>query len=152
MTSTSEQPADLRRRRHGLAALLSVTTAAHVLRPEWFLRMIPSWLPGGRDRLHTLATIAEATSAVLLWSRRTRRAGGAAAAATFLGVFLANIEAVRLGGYAGAPGWLSTRAAAIARLPLQVPLVWWSLQVTRGRRTPATSAPTSAGAAASAAG
>ena len=110
-----------------------MATVAHLLRPGWFLGMIPTWLPGGRERLHALATVAEGTSALLLWGRRTRRAGGAVAAATFLGVYLANIEAVRRGGYAAAPGWLGTRAAAIARLPLQVPLVWWSLRVMRGR-------------------
>ena len=133
VTSATGEPVGLRRRRHGLAALLSVATAAHVLRPAWFLGMIPSWLPGGRERLHALATVAEGVSAVLLWGRRTRRIGGGAAAVTFLGVSLANVEAVRRGGYAMAPGWLGTRAAAVLRLPLQVPLVWWSLRVMRGR-------------------
>ncbi len=133
LATATEEPTDLRVRRHGLAALLSVATVAHVLRPQWFLAMIPSWVPGGRDRLHALATLAEATAAVLLWFPRTARAGGVLAAATFVGVFPANVEAVRRGGYRGAPGWLSTRAAAIARLPLQVPLVWWAVRVARGR-------------------
>ena len=132
-SGSAPEPVDLRRRRYGLAALLSTATLAHVARPDWFLAMIPTWLPGGRDRLHALATVAEGVSAVLLWSRRTRRAGGAAAAVTLLGVYLANIEAVRRGGYTGAPGWLGTRGAAIARLPLQVPLVWWAVRVWRGR-------------------
>jgi uncharacterized membrane protein len=131
--ATHDEPVALRRRRYGLAVLLSIATVSHVLRPSWFLGMIPSWLPGGRRRLHRLATVAEAVSALLLWVPRTRRIGGAAAATTLLGVYLANIEAVRLGGYAGAPGWLSTRTAAILRLPLQVPLVWWAVRVARGR-------------------
>ena len=132
-TNSPDEAPDLRRRRHGLAALLTVAAVSHVVRPEWYLPMVPSWLPGGRERLHALATVAEAASAALLWRRRTRHIGGAAAAATFLGVYLANIEAVRRGGYTGAPGWLGTRAAAVARLPLQVPLVWWSVRVWRGR-------------------
>lgn len=132
-TGRPDEATDLRRRRLALAGLLSVATAAHVARPQWFLGMIPSWLPGDHERLHDMATVAEGAAAVLLWVPRTRRVGGALAAATFLGVFPANVEAVRRGGYGGATGWLSTRAAAIARLPLQAPLVWWSLRVARGR-------------------
>lgn len=131
--TTTEEPVDLRRRRRGLAALLTVTTVAHVVRPRWFLGMIPSWIPGDRDRLHALATVAEGVSALLLLLPGTRRAGGALAAATFLAVYPANIEAVRRGGYRGVPGWFGTRTAAIVRLPLQVPLVWWALRVMRGR-------------------
>lgn len=127
------EPEDLRRIRRGLAGLLTFMTVLHVARPELFLSMIPRWLPGDRERLHDAATVAEGISAALLWSRRTRRAGGAAAAATFLAVYPANVDAAVRGGYRGAPGWLSTRAAAIARLPLQVPLVWWAVRVMRGR-------------------
>ncbi len=123
----------MRRIRHGLAALLSFMTVLHVTRPELFLGMIPRWLPGSRERWHTAATAAEGVSAGLLWSRRTRRLGGALAALTFLGVFPANVDAAVRGGYRGAPGVLGTRAAAIARLPLQLPLVWWAVRVARGR-------------------
>ena len=108
-------------------------TALHVAKPELFLGMVPRWLPGTREQLHHAATVAEGVSALLLWLPRTRRLGGAAAALTFLGVFPANVDAVRRGGYAGAPGPLSSRAAAVARLPLQAPLVWWALRVMRGR-------------------
>lgn len=127
------EPDHVRRTRHGLAALLTFMTVLHVARPELFLGMVPRWLPGTRRQLHDAATLAEGVSAALLWSSRTRRAGGAAAALTFLGVYPANVDAVLRGGYAGAPGWLSSRAAAIARLPLQVPLVWWAVRVMRGR-------------------
>ena len=129
----SDEPRDVRRIRHGLAALLTFMTSLHVARPELFLGMVPRWLPGTREQLHTAATVAEGVSAALLWSRRTRRLGGAAAAATFLGVYPANVDAVLQGGYRGAPGPLGTRAAAIARLPLQLPLVWWAIRVFRGR-------------------
>ena len=128
-----DEPAEVRRIRHGLAALLSVMTVLHVARPELFLSMIPRWLPGDRESLHTAATVAEGCSAVLLWSGRTGRLGGALAAATLVGVYPANVDAAVRGGYRGAPGWLGTRAAAVARLPLQLPLVWWALRVMRGR-------------------
>lgn len=128
-----DESRELRRIRHGLAGLLSVMTVLHVLRPQLFLGMVPRWLPGSRERLHDAATAAEGISALLLWAPATRRVGGAAAALTFLGVYPANVDAVLRGGYRGAPGWLSTRAAAIARLPLQAPLVWWAVRVMRGR-------------------
>lgn len=108
-------------------------TTLHVAKPELFLGMVPRWLPGTRKQLHDAATAAEGIAALLLWLPRTRRLGGAAAALTFLGVFPANVDAVRRGGYAGAPGPLSSRAAAVARLPLQAPLVWWAVRVMRGR-------------------
>lgn len=131
--TTGDEPDGVRRIRHGLAGLLTFMTALHVARPELFLPMIPDWVPGEREALHHAATAAEGVSAALLWNRRTRRLGGAAAALTFLAVFPANVDAAVRGGYRGAPGWLSTRAAAIARLPLQVPLVWWAHRVFRGR-------------------
>lgn len=123
----------LRRTRRGLAGLLTFMTVLHLTKPELFLPMVPRWLPGDRERLHDAATLAEGISAALLWSHRTRRLGGAAAAVTFVAVFPANIDAVVRGGYRGTPGWLSTRAAAIARLPLQLPLIWWAVRVMRGR-------------------
>ena len=135
-TTTAEgdvEPREVRRIRHGLATLLTGMTVLHVTRPELFLGMVPRWLPGSREQLHDAATIAEGASALLLWLPRTRRLGGALAALTFLGVFPANVDAAIRGGYRGAPGWLSTRAAAVARLPLQVPLVWWAVRVMRGR-------------------
>jgi uncharacterized membrane protein len=55
---------------------------------------------------------------------RTRRSAATTAAALFVVVFPANVQmAVDPG---GVPRWL-----AIARLPLQVPLVLWALQVRR---------------------
>ncbi|HWH27995.1 MAG TPA: hypothetical protein VNU26_03360, partial [Mycobacteriales bacterium] len=55
---------------------------------------------------------------------RTRRAGATAAAALLVAVFPGNVYmAVEPG---DVPRWL-----ALARLPLQVPLVLWALQVRR---------------------
>lgn len=106
-------------------------TYLHVAQPKAFVAMVPRWLPGGRRHWNTAATVAEGASALLLTSRRTARLGGWAAFATMLGVYPANVEAVRSGGYRGAPGWLATRQAAVARLPLQLPLLWWARAVAR---------------------
>jgi uncharacterized membrane protein len=127
------EPRGIRRLRLAMAAGLSFMTALHLLRPALFVPMVPAWIPGDPELLHGAATAAEGLSAVLLWNRRTARAGGLLAALTFIGVFPANVEAVRLGGYAQAPGWLSTRTAAVLRLPLQLPLIWWAGRISRGQ-------------------
>jgi uncharacterized membrane protein len=62
----------------------------------------------------------------MLAAPRSRRLGGLASAALFVGVFPANIYAVKVMG-----GTRVGRAAAIARLPLQWPLITAALQVAR---------------------
>jgi uncharacterized membrane protein len=128
------EDARIRRRRLGLAGLLGGMTALHLAAPKPFEYLIPDYLPGSRRAWNLAATAAEGASAVLLARRSTARVGGYVAAATFCGVFVANVDAALKGGYRGAPGALSSPAAAIARLPLQVPLVRWSLDVARADR------------------
>jgi uncharacterized membrane protein len=103
----------------------------HVVTPTPFERMVPRWLPGPRPAWNLGSAAAEAVSAALLSSRRTSRLGGVIAAGTFTVVFVANVQAVVDGGMRGLPGWLATREAALLRLPLQLPLVWWSWRVAR---------------------
>lgn len=134
-SSTPEDPLDEamldRNLRLGLAALLAGMTVLHVVRPKPFEQMVPAWLPGNRAAWNAVATVAEGTSAALLVRSGTSQAGAYLAAATMAGVYVANIEAVRRGGYPMFPGWFGTRTAAILRLPLQVPLIAWALRVGR---------------------
>lgn len=123
------RPTDLVRRL--LAGLLVVSTVAHVRRPDWFVPLIPSWVPGDPEAVHVLATVAEGASAALLSTRRTARAGGWLAAAVFVGVFPANVQAALDGGYRVLPGWAGSEAAAWLRLPLQLPLVAAAVHVAR---------------------
>ncbi|MFP5310734.1 MAG: hypothetical protein ACLGIR_14280 [Actinomycetes bacterium] len=131
---TATESGRQRAARLGLAALLGGAAVAHVVRPGWFEAMVPDVLPGSASFWNLASAAAEGASALLLSRRSTARAGGVLAAVTLVGVFPANVQAVVDGGYGAAPGWLSTRAAAIARLPLQVPLVWWAVSVARRRR------------------
>ena len=105
-----------------LAALLAVAGASHLLRPAWYDGLVPPLLPGPA-RAWTLASgVVELAVAALVAAPRTRRTGGLAAAALFVAVFPGNVwMAIEPG---GVPRW-----AALARLPLQVPLVLWGLQV-----------------------
>jgi uncharacterized membrane protein len=98
--------------------------------------MIPRWLPGPRASWNLGSAAAEGLAAALLTARRTSRLGGVLAASTLTVVFVANVQAVVDGGMRALPGWLATRQAAILRLPLQLPLVWWSWRLARAEPEP----------------
>jgi uncharacterized membrane protein len=110
-----------------IAALLLSVGTVHFLAPKSFDDIIPAELPGS-PRFYTYASgVAELTIGALLLGRRTRRNAALAAVALFLGVFPANVNMVRL--------WWDKpwpmRLAAIARLPLQIPMITEALKVRR---------------------
>lgn len=107
---------------YALAALLALAGASHLVRPGLYDGLRPPLLPGDA-RAWTLGSgVVELLVAAAVAAPRTRRGGGLAAAALFVAVFPGNVwMAVEPG---GVPRW-----AAVARLPLQVPLVLWGLQV-----------------------
>jgi uncharacterized membrane protein len=106
--------------------LLGVGTL-HFVTPKPFDAIIPAELPGS-PRLYTYASgVAELSTAALLLSRRTRKLGAVAAIAVFLGVYPANINMVRLWWKKPWP----MRLAAIARLPLQFPMIAQAIKVYR---------------------
>jgi uncharacterized membrane protein len=108
-----------------LAVLLAGAGVTHFARPRPYDSIVPGWLPGS-PRAWTYASGAAelAVGAAIAWPR-TRRAGGLAAAALFAAVFPANVQMAIDWRHRAAP----LRAAAIGRLPLQAPLIWWALRV-----------------------
>ncbi len=118
------------RRSDALAALLSVTGTTHFLSPRMYARIVPKWLGNPYPYVY-VSGAAELACAAGLLSRRTRGKAGWAAAALFVVVFPANVQmAVDA---RREPAWY--RAATYARLPLQLPLVWWAVSVGRQART-----------------
>ena len=104
-----------------LASLLVTTGTLHLLRPAVFDSLIPPFL--GDPRAWTYASgLAELAVAAAVALPRTRRAGGLAAAALFVAVLPGNVYMAFEPG--DVPRWI-----ALLRLPLQVPLVLWGLQV-----------------------
>ncbi|RWA16896.1 hypothetical protein MELE44368_26360 [Mycolicibacterium elephantis DSM 44368] len=71
--------------------------------------------------------MAELATGALLLAPRTRRLGALAAVALFVAVFPANVNMVRL--WKNKP--LVMRVGALARLPLQVPMVLEALKIYR---------------------
>ncbi|GFG68010.1 membrane protein [Mycobacterium kubicae] len=110
-----------------IAALLLGVGTLHFVAPKPFDGIIPAELPGS-PRFYTYASgVAELTVAALLLPRQTRRLGAGAAVALFLGVFPGNLNMVRL--WWDKPWYM--RLFAIARLPLQVPMITAALKVRR---------------------
>lgn len=106
-----------------LAALLAGAGVLHFVRPEFYDGLIPPFLGDPRPWVYG-SGVAELAVAAAVAVPATRRRGAWAAAVLFVAVFPANVY------LAFEPGDLP-RWAAIARLPLQVPLVLWALQVAK---------------------
>jgi uncharacterized membrane protein len=106
-----------------LAALLAGAGTTHMLFPAPYDAMVPAFLPAPRAFTYGSGAV-ELLLAAAVAAPRTRRAGATAAAALFVVVLPANVQMALDPG--DLPRWL-----AVARLPLQVPLVLWALQVRR---------------------
>jgi uncharacterized membrane protein len=115
-----------------LAGLLAVMGVAHFVLPRPFEAIVPRALGDPRPWVQASGA-AELACAAALALPRTRRAGGLASAALFVAVFPANVQmtvtALRSERASGA-----YRAATVARLPLQAPLVRQGLRLARVRR------------------
>ncbi|KUI48558.1 hypothetical protein AU198_21665 [Mycobacterium sp. GA-1199] len=108
------------------AGLLGIGTL-HFVAPKPFDGIIPAELPGS-PRFYTYASgVAELGVAGLLLVPGTRRLGALAAVALFVAVFPGNVNMVRL--------WWDKpwpmRLIAIARLPLQIPMIVQAVKVYR---------------------
>ena len=104
--------------------MLTTTGVLHFAVPEPYDGLIPDWLPGEPRTWVYGSGVAELLCAVGLYAGRTRRHAATATALLFVAVFPGNVEMALNPGET--PRWL-----ALARLPLQVPLVLWALQVRR---------------------
>ncbi|MEZ5383388.1 MAG: hypothetical protein R2754_16520 [Microthrixaceae bacterium] len=118
----------------GLAAVLGFAGIAHFRQPEFFDPIVPDWMPGAPRTTTYVSGAVELAAAALVAVPRTRRFGGWFAAATFVAVFPANVQAALDGGMAELDPPMNSPAAAWLRLPLQLPLIAWAVAVARGGR------------------
>lgn len=108
-----------------MAGLLGAAGLMHLVRPAPFDSIVPPLL--GSRRLITYASgVAELCCAGLLAVPATRRAGGACTAVLMIAVYPANLYSVK-------KFWRrpAARSIALARLPLQVPLVLTAWRIAR---------------------
>ena len=115
-----------------LAALLGGMGVLHFVRPEPFERIVPRQLGDPAPWVYGSGA-AEIACAAALLSPRTRRAGGLATAALLVGVCPGNLQ-MALTAMRSSRATTAHRSAALARLPLQAPLVAWALRVARDAR------------------
>ncbi|MCT7660992.1 DoxX family protein [Mycobacterium deserti] len=110
-----------------MGALLVGMGVLHFVAPKPFDTIVPVELPG-TQRFYTYASgAAEVAVGGLMLAPATRRVGALAAIALFLAVWPGNINMVRL--WWDKPWYM--RAIAIARLPLQIPMIAQALKVYR---------------------
>jgi uncharacterized membrane protein len=119
------------RSHHALAGVLLAAGVTHLVRPGFYDPIVPRALPGAARAWTYGSGLAELGVAAALVVPGLRRPAALAAAVLFVAVFPANVQMALDGGYPGGSGALGSPAVAWARLPLQVPLVWWSLAVAR---------------------
>jgi uncharacterized membrane protein len=109
-----------------LAGLLASSAIVHFVRPTTFTDLVPSWVPGTAHQVVYVSGAAELAVAALVAHPKTRSLGGYAAAALFVAVFPGNLK-MALDSHQSS----TLKYIAYARLPLQIPLIWWGLRVAR---------------------
>jgi uncharacterized membrane protein len=97
----------------------------HFAVPRPFDDLVPRALPGTARTWTYASGLAELVCGVLVAVARTRTVGGRLAALLFVAVFPGNVQMALDWRDRSTPEQL----IAYARLPLQIPLVWWALRV-----------------------
>ncbi|CAN5212514.1 membrane protein [soil metagenome] len=110
-----------------MGAMLIGIGVLHFAAPQSFDTIVPVELPGSQ-RFYTYASgVAEVATGALVLAPRTRRVGALAAVALYIAVLPGNINMCRL-------WWdkpLYMKLGALARVPLQIPMIMSALKVRR---------------------
>jgi uncharacterized membrane protein len=116
--------APLRRDAKVVVGAFLVSGAVHLIRPEVYEPLMPSWVPRHREVI-LASGVAEVAGALGLLFPPTRRLAGFASAALLVGVFPGNVKmALDASRTRNTP----FKAAAYARLPLQLPMIRGALR------------------------
>ncbi|MBO9520234.1 MAG: hypothetical protein J7518_01750 [Nocardioidaceae bacterium] len=119
--------APLRRDAKIVVGAFLVSGTVHLVKPEVYEPLMPSWVPAHREVI-VGSGIAELLCAAGLMLRPTRQLAGLASAALLVGVFPGNVKmAVDASRTSNRP----FKAAALARLPLQLPMIRAALRAGR---------------------
>lgn len=108
-----------------LAALFLVAGVEHLRNPQPFLDIMPPMLPFPRE-LVALSGLCEMAGGAGLLLPRTRKWAAWGLVALLVAVFPANVYAAFAGMHIG--DWNAPKWMLWARLPLQLPLIWWAFR------------------------
>lgn len=96
----------------------------HLVRPGVFTPMIPSWLPAPTGLVYA-SGVAELACAVGLVRREAW--AGTTSAAVLVAVFPGNVQ-MAIDVWSDPKATVGVKTAVLARLPLQLPMIWAALQ------------------------
>jgi uncharacterized membrane protein len=119
--------APLRRDAKVVVGAFLVSGVVHLVKPEVYEPLMPSWVPAHREVI-LASGVAELAGAVGMLFPPTRRLAGLASAALLVAVFPGN---VKMAVDASRTRNTSFKAAAYARLPLQLPMIRGALRAGR---------------------
>ncbi|HEX4190323.1 MAG TPA: DoxX family protein [Marmoricola sp.] len=119
--------APLRRDAKFLAAGFLVSGTVHLVRPDVWEPLMPSWVPMHREVI-IYSGVAEILCAAGLALPATRKAAGKASAALLAAVFVGN---AKMALDASKSNNVPFKVASFARLPLQVPMIRAALRAGR---------------------
>ena len=115
-----------------LAALFTVSGVGHFVTPGPFEAIVPKPLPNKRELVYVSGAV-ELACAALLINPKTSRLGGLISAGLLIGVFPANVQMAKdVWRSPKSPGWW--KAASVARLPMQAPMIRTALKAARADR------------------
>jgi uncharacterized membrane protein len=112
-------PAPLRRDAKVVVGAFLVSGAVHLVRPETYEPLMPSWIPAHREVI-LASGVAELAGAAGMLFPPTRRLAGLASAALLVAVFPGNVKMALDAAKGRNSGF---KAVTLARLPLQLPLI-----------------------------
>ncbi|WP_270264156.1 hypothetical protein [Kocuria marina] len=120
-----------RRRAHRAALFTGLALTGmgtlHLVKPEPFDHLIPEQLPGTARQWSIGSGFAELGTAALLLIPATRKAGGVAAAALFVGVWPGNFKMA----WDWRPASAAKQAVSLGRLPLQIPMIMSAVRIAK---------------------
>ncbi|GEP33072.1 membrane protein [Nocardioides szechwanensis] len=111
-----------------LAGIFAVSGTVHLVKPQFYEQIMPSWVPAHREVI-LASGAAELALAAGLLAPRTRRLAGWGSVGLLLGVFPAN---VKMATDASKTHNTGLKAAAFGRLPLQWPMIKAAYAATKG--------------------
>lgn len=115
-----------------LAAFVIGTGVMHFVTPQFFIDIVPDYLPAP-ELLVAVSGVFEILGGIGLLVPMTRRFAAFGLIALFIAVFPANVHMalhqITPTGAPALPAWMPW-----ARLPLQAALIWWAYTIARSAR------------------